>query len=220
MGPLRGLLERRLEARAERLARWLVPHLPPGARLLDIGSGTGHNAVALRRLSGGTCVEVDVVDFHLAGEGPLLFDGERLPIAEERVDVGLLIHVLSFAGRPATLLREAGRVASRGVVVIQTVYHGLHGRLFLRFRGWLLGRGAFRACRALGLIPWAPDPLAVRRRFSPGELESIVRDAGLVLLRAESKGGFASLTSRTLLVLARPPEAEGDNRGAVACHTK
>ena len=66
---LHAMFHRRLRRRAERLTRRLVPHLPAGARLLDIGSGTGHNARALRVRTGGSCLEADVVDFHVVGGG-------------------------------------------------------------------------------------------------------------------------------------------------------
>ena len=45
---LRADFHRRLRRRASHLAGRVAPHLPMGATVLDIGSGTGHNAEALR----------------------------------------------------------------------------------------------------------------------------------------------------------------------------
>ncbi|AMV36343.1 methyltransferase domain-containing protein [Planctomyces sp. SH-PL62] len=204
MHSLHGLFHRRLDRRAERLAGRLAPHLPAEARLLDIGSGTGHNARSLRRRLGGACLEADVVDFHVVGDGPMLFDGERLPLADDAVDVSLIIHALSYADDPVGLLREAGRVASRRVVLIQSTYRGSLGRVVLGGRGWVQGRGAFRACRALGLIPPVRDPLRPRRAFTRERLEAAVEEAGLRVKRLEPEPGLAAITSRDLLVLDRP----------------
>ena len=48
IGPLRAAFHRRLRRRSGHLAGRIAPHLPAGATVLDIGSGTGHNAEALR----------------------------------------------------------------------------------------------------------------------------------------------------------------------------
>jgi SAM-dependent methyltransferase len=201
---LRAAFHRRLRRRAGRLAGRLAPYLPAGARLLDIGSGTGHNARALRLRTGGTCLEADVVDFHVVGDGPMLFDGRHLPLADDEVDVSLIIHVLNYAEEPATLLREAGRVASRGVLLIQSTYRGPWGRAVLPLRGYVQGRLSFRLSRALGLIPPVPDPLRPHRVFSRARLEAMVGDSGLVLRRLEPEPDRAS-ASRDLLVLDRAP---------------
>ena len=60
IGPLRTAFHRQLRRRAGHLAGRIVPHLPTGATVLDIGSGTGHNAEALRARGARTCVEADV----------------------------------------------------------------------------------------------------------------------------------------------------------------
>lgn len=205
IGPLRAVFHDRLGRRAEQLARRIAPHLPAGARLLDIGSGTGHNARALRLRTGGSCIEADVVDFHVVGDGPMLFDGERLPLPDNAVDVSLVVHALSYTEDPAALLREAGRVASRGVVVIQSTYQGAWGRAFLLVRGRIQGRLSFRVCRALGLIPPVADPLGTRHLFSRSRLEATVTRSGLVVQLWDSEPSSLSRTSRDLLVLDHSP---------------
>ena len=146
IGPLRAAFHRRLRRRAGHLAGRIAPHLPTGATVLDIGSGTGHNAEALRAWGARTCVEADVVDFHVVGVGPVLFDGARLPFADRVFDACLLAFVLSYTDDPAALLREAGRVASRRVLVLQSSPRGRAGRIALRLRSWVQGRVAFRLC--------------------------------------------------------------------------
>ena len=70
IGTLRAAFHHRLRRRARHLAGRIAPHLPAGATVLDVGSGTGHNAEALRARGAHTCTEADVVDFHVVGVGP------------------------------------------------------------------------------------------------------------------------------------------------------
>ncbi|WP_165248615.1 methyltransferase domain-containing protein [Paludisphaera soli] len=212
---IRRLFDDRLRRRADALARRLAPHLPASPRLLDVGSGTGHNARALERLAGGSCREVDVVDFHVVGPGPALFDGVRLPFHRDEFDMCLVLHVLTYADDPSTLLREAGRVASRGVVLVQSTHRGAWGRAALGLRGALQGTLAFRACRAFGLIPPAADPLRPRRRFTRGRLLRVVAESGLVVRSIEAEPGLGGAASRDLLILEHPPGRDRD-RGSRA----
>jgi SAM-dependent methyltransferase len=209
IGPLRAAFHRRLRRRAGHLAGRIAPHLPTGATVLDIGSGTGHNAEALRSRGARTCVEADVVDFHVVGVGPVLFDGARLPFADRVFDVCLLAYVLSYPDDPAVLLREAGRVALRRVLVLQSSPRGRAGRIALRLRGWVQGRVAFRLCATLGLIPPSPTPLHRRRLLSRERVVDLAEEAGLTLARVIPEPGLLGLVSRDLFVLEGSPQAPG-----------
>src|SRR5262249_61915842 len=104
-----------------------------------------------------------VVDFHVVGGGPVLFDGARLPFADRGFDACLLAFVLSYTDDPAALLREAGRVASRRVLVLQSSPRGRAGRIALRLRGWVQGRVALRLFAPPPPTPPPPTPLPPRR---------------------------------------------------------
>jgi SAM-dependent methyltransferase len=207
IGPLRAAFHRRLRRRAGHLAGRIAPHLPTGATVLDIGSGTGHNAEALRARGARTCVEADVVDFHVVGVGPVLFDGARLPFADRVFDACLLAFVLSYSDEPAALLREAGRVASRRVLVLQSSPRGRAGRIALRLRSWVQGRVAFRLCATLRLIPPSPSPtlLRPRRMLARERVGELAGEAGLELARVVPEPGLLGLVSRDLFVLESRP---------------
>jgi SAM-dependent methyltransferase len=209
IGPLRAAFHRRLRRRAGHLAGRIAPHLPAGATLLDIGSGTGHNAEALRARGARTCAEADVVDFHVVGGGPVLFDGARLPFADRVFDACLLAFVLSYADNPAALLREAGRVASRSVLVLQSSPRGRAGRVALRLRGWAQGRLAFRLCAILGLIPPSHSPLRSRRLLPRERVCGLADEVGLRLAQVVPDPGLLGLVSRDLFVLEGPPVGPG-----------
>jgi SAM-dependent methyltransferase len=214
IGPLRAAFHRRLRRRAAHLAGRIAPHLPAGATVLDIGSGTGHNAEALRARVASSCAEADVVDFHVVGGGPVLFDGARLPFADGAFDAGLLAFVLSHAEDPAALLREAGRVASRRVLVLQSSPRGRTGRIALRLRGWVQGRLAFRLCATLRLIPPSPTPLRRRRLLSRERVGDLATEAGLRLARVVPEPGFLGQVSRDLFVLEGQHEGPGVSASA------
>jgi SAM-dependent methyltransferase len=206
IGPLRAAFHHRLCRRAGHLAGRIAPYLPTGAMVLDIGSGTGHNAEALRAWGARTCVEADVVDFHVVGVGPVLFDGARLPFADRVFDVCLLAFVLSYPDDPAALLREARRVASRRVLVLQSSPRGRAGRIALRLRSWVQGRVALRLCATLRLIPPSRAPLRSRRMLSRKRVGELADEAGLKLARVVPEPGLLGLVSRDLFVLEGPPQ--------------
>jgi glycosyltransferase involved in cell wall biosynthesis/SAM-dependent methyltransferase len=209
IGTLRAAFHRRLRRRAGHLAGRVAPHLPAGANVLDIGSGTGHNAEALRAQGTRTCVEADVVDFHVVGSGPVLLDGTQLPFADRSFDSCLLAFVLSYPDDPAALLREAARVASRCVLVLQSSPRGRAGRLALWLRGWFQGRVAFRLCSILRLIPPTRSSLRKRRLLSRERVIALADEAGLRPARIVPEPGLLGLVSRDLFVLeAAPRRAE------------
>jgi hypothetical protein len=151
-----------------------------------------------------TCTEIDVVDFHVVGGGPVVFDGARLPFADRAFDACLLVFVLSYTNDPATLLREAGRVASRRVLVLQSSPRGCAGRVALWLRGWVQGPLAFRLCAIFRLIPSTPSPLGRRRLLSREDMVNLAEEAGLKVTRIVPEPGFLGLVSRDLFVLEPP----------------
>ncbi len=159
----------RAEAIAERLAPWL-----PRGPLLDVGSGTGHNAAAIRSLTGAEVTEADVVAFPRCGSAPRLFDGRRLPFETGAFSATLALHVLQYPADPAELLREMARVGSRRVLVLQTV----GARPAIAVNEWVFTPGAFLAARSIGYIPPRPCPVWPRRLFTPGELVRFARRCG------------------------------------------
>lgn len=101
------------------LASLLAP-LPSGARVLDVGCGTGWLAQRLAR-RGWRVVGLDPSAAMLAraaGRLPVVRgDGLRLPFADGAFDAVCVTAVLDFVDDPAALLREARRVARERVAV-------------------------------------------------------------------------------------------------------
>ena len=120
---LRRLVYRLGRARARLIIDWMRPCLPPGATILDVGSGTG-NVTELLRAAGWPVTPLDVEDLTFAsGIRPQLYDGQRMPFEDAAFDVALLVTVLHHVADPIPVLREAARVARR-VIVIEDIYDG------------------------------------------------------------------------------------------------
>ena len=188
--------------RAAAIAARLAPHLPRHGPILDIGSGTGHNAEALRDATALQVVQTDVVDMHVVGEPPVPFDGRRLPFAGERFTAALLCYVLQYPDDPVRLLREAARV-SRRVILVQSPYRGPIGWVYLRSREWLTGRCAFRIARLVRFVAAVRCPLRPNELLRPATLRALFDRAGLQIRHRESRASRLRPVSRDLFVLER-----------------
>lgn len=134
MGWLDRLHGRHHETRRLRvLGRQLRELLPPGARVLDVGCGDG---LLTRHLAeeGGLVVRGADVLVRPAAHVPVVpFDGRRLPFADRAFDWVLLVDVVHHAEDPEGLLREAVRVADRGLVLKDHLLQGPAADATLRF---------------------------------------------------------------------------------------
>jgi SAM-dependent methyltransferase len=172
-----------LASRASRITKRVLPYLPERGRVLDVGSGTGHNARGLRAATRLVVVEADVASLAPEGHGPVLFSGTDLPFANQTFDAALLLYVLHYADDSAALLRDTLRVARRVVVIQSTFEATAHvseqvSRASLALRDAFLGRFALRATNALGYTDAPLEPLEPRRFFSRPALRALFDDAG------------------------------------------
>jgi len=105
--------ERRLQVLVELIGQ----RLPAGESLLDIGCGAGTLGSALAREHG---IEVRGLETNVR-EGCAIpvdpYDGKTIPFEDDSLDNVLLADVLHHEENPGRLLREAGRVARKRVIV-------------------------------------------------------------------------------------------------------
>ena len=99
-------------------------HVGPGTRYLDVGCGSGM-AAQMAAARGAEVSGVDAADAMLSIARSRVPTGdfhqgdlEALPFADETFDVVTGFNSLQYAGNPVAALREAGRVAKRGGLVV------------------------------------------------------------------------------------------------------
>ena len=102
-------------------ARVLAPHVI-GPRLLDLGAGEGWVGEAVHMLTPAWTCAVDVGPFRLAKGPYAIYDGTRLPFAEDTFDTTLISFVLHHCERPEAVFAEAVRVTRARLLVIESVY--------------------------------------------------------------------------------------------------
>ena len=109
------------ELRAHELDR-ICALFPPGARILELGAGTGYQAARLSE-RGFDVTALDLPDAERTAEYfPVVpFDGIRLPIATGSVDVVFSSNVLEHVEDLPGLLAETSRVLRAGGMAVHTM---------------------------------------------------------------------------------------------------
>jgi SAM-dependent methyltransferase len=130
---LQGLLRRYAESEAEAISPCLVH-----GRLLDLGAGEAYVAAALRRQTGIWACAVDIGYYQRTTVPYLIYDGSRLPFADDTFDTTLISLVLHHCAAPEGVLDEALRVTRSRLIVLESVYRNRWERGCLdRLDRWL-----------------------------------------------------------------------------------
>ena len=135
-----GVLHQKLvfNRRAEVLAGWFAQLAPRSAHVLDVGCGDGLiSAVLQERRPDLVLRGIDVLPrgrTHIPVE---IFDGSHIPFGDQSFDLVLFSDVLHHTPDPATLLREAHRVARHSILIKDHNRDGLLAGARLRFMDWV-----------------------------------------------------------------------------------
>jgi len=154
----------------------LLPYIPPGSRILELGAGTGQQARFLAEHG----FEVDAIDLPQSNyAGHLLFpvrhyDGEHIPLESRSVDVVFSSNVLEHVETMPAVMAEFHRVLKRSGI-------GIHVVPTTSWRLWTFVAGAVSSVLAAARLPRdfvRPPAHSGRARALAGNLRAIV--AGLV----------------------------------------
>jgi ubiquinone/menaquinone biosynthesis C-methylase UbiE len=104
-----------------RMARHIIPALDLPGNLLDVGCSTGLLSRELQRKTSMEVVGIDVVCPSDAGFPVLIYDGEVIPFPENSFRNVLLCYVLHHSDDPVRLLKEAQRVCSHRLIVVEDI---------------------------------------------------------------------------------------------------
>lgn len=174
---------REYEDGAERLAlRALLP--PRGGRLLDLGAGFGRLADLYTGYD-----EVVLLDYSQSqleyarqrwGDGRFIYvaaDLYRLPLANDAVDVTVMVRVLHHIADVPTALRQIARVTRAQGTLLLEFANKRHLKNILRY---LVGRGP---------SPYAPEPYEFARLhfdFHPAWIAARLAETGLAIHQRRS----------------------------------
>ena len=108
-------------ADARRKADWMAPFMPPGGRLLDVGSGPG-SLLRVLRDRGYDVHGLDIVDTaYNESLRPQLYNGGDFPFEADAFAAAIIATTLHHANDPVAVLSEARRCAPR-IIVIEDVF--------------------------------------------------------------------------------------------------
>ena len=129
------------EKRLEVLCKLLGPHLSAGESLLDVGCGSGELG---GRLAKENVLEVQGLEVR-SRESCLIpvtgYDGLHFPFDDRSFDTVLLADILHHEYEPARVLREAGRVARKRVIVKDHKIDGPLAWTRISFIDWAANAG-------------------------------------------------------------------------------
>jgi SAM-dependent methyltransferase len=123
------------------LAGLLADLIPANAQVLDVGCGDGVIAHLITQIKPAVsirgCEVMPRPDCAIECAG---FDGKTLPADDSSVDVCLLADVLHHTLDPKGLLKEAGRVTKRHVLIKDHLCENGFDNLVLKFMDWIGNR--------------------------------------------------------------------------------
>ncbi len=129
------------QRRVRVLAEALAAQIPNAASVLDIGCGDGTIASLIAQLRPDISIQgVEVMprpDCRIACSA---FDGYTLPLADDSVDVAMLVDVLHHTTDVSILLREAARVSRVAVLLKDHLSENALDHATLRFMDWVGNR--------------------------------------------------------------------------------
>lgn len=205
----------RLAGRLTQLADATGYHVPAGARVLDLGCGTGDLARHLAAsgmvvtgcdISANMLSQAAVADSAGAAEWVPLEPGwEALPFAQSSFDAVIAASVLEYVDSPAAVLGECARVLRPGGVMLCTVPNLAHPVRWLEWAARAIAR--LSAVQATGKTWSRLDRHLTylrisRQRHSAGWWRAVAAQAGLVAVSCPP--GAAKRSPLRLLTFQRP----------------
>lgn len=120
------------------LARHLTQLIPEHCSVLDVGCGDGLiDQLVLNQRSDIAIEGIDVLIRPHTHIPVQKFDGVQMPVADKSVDIVMFVDVLHHTDDALALLRDAARVARRGVIIKDHLRNGFLAGPTLRFMDWV-----------------------------------------------------------------------------------
>ena len=112
-----------------------------GEKVLDLGAGNGLLALEVKEQLEKEVVLVDIVDYNYTDLPLILYNPEeKIPLADKEIDTTILYAVLHHASDPEHLLKEATRITSKRLVIIEGYIEEEGIRITNSFFDWFYNR--------------------------------------------------------------------------------
>ena len=123
------------------LAEQIASLLPENATLLDVGAGSGEVAsIVMSAKPGISITGVDVFVRPDTAIPVMHYDGLHFPTADKSFDYVCFVDVLHHTPDPVVLLKEAVRVARKGVILKDHNCNNVYTERLLHFTDWFGNR--------------------------------------------------------------------------------
>lgn len=127
------------DRRRDRLIDAIDRLLPGDGAVLDIGCGNGEIGCALARRQQ-RVIGVETLERTSCAIPLVVYDGAHLPFASDTFDWAVLVDVLHHAGSPGSVIAEALRVTTGGVIVKDHYAETTRQHLTLAVMDWVGNR--------------------------------------------------------------------------------
>lgn len=131
--PFKFIIERVIRSRTEWIMENISGFVKKGEKILDLGAGGGWIGKEIQKNKKANVALLDVRDFNQTELELMIYNGKKIPFADNSFGAVLLIFVLHHCEKPLTILREAQRVSQDRLIIMEDVYSSWLGKAFMYF---------------------------------------------------------------------------------------
>ncbi len=129
-----------LRNRSKKIFEQTSPFVEGGSMLLDLGCGDGKVGEMFVQEHGCKVTLMDIMDYQKTALPFHKYNGRETRFIDDQFEHVLLVTVLHHSDDPIAVMSEALRIASKSVIVIESVYFNDMHRVFNSFFDWFYNR--------------------------------------------------------------------------------
>jgi SAM-dependent methyltransferase len=137
-----------------------------GEKVLDFGAGRGDFLKNVAQDFSVEIIGIDIIDYTDDDVEVLMFDGDRIPLPDKSVDVGMAAFVLHHIVDQERAVSELVRVCRSRIIIFEDTFFTPWQRVFVAWNDYYANilMGSIRAWKSLGkfTIAQMPMPLTFR----------------------------------------------------------
>lgn len=123
------MISNKIERAGEKVCQDCQGFIRKGAKILDLGCGSGIIGQALQKFFSAKVLGVDIMDNRVVNLPFQKIDGLTLPFLDNQFDVCFIRYVLHHASKPLALFKEAKRVGRDKIIIYEDLAQGFWFKL-------------------------------------------------------------------------------------------